>query len=724
MRRFFPHSFSFACLVALPWLASCHKSGGTPAAAAPPNVAVSPAVAVPVIDTTAFSRQPYLQLATPTGMHIVWRQLTLGTPMVRWGTLATDLSGEATLDHGIIQRQLAAEGPGSAGTQPLHSAPPQTHQFETSITGLQPDRKYYYTILDGSKPLTTVGEEFTFRTLPTPGTARPGWFWVAGDGGTGGSIQAAVHTAMVNFTQQKNVVLDGFLHVGDMAYTKGLDSEFQGRFFAMYGETMRHTVCWPAMGNHEGLTSKGEVGVGPYYDSFICPTQGEAGGVASGREAYYAFDFGQIHYVVLDSCGESFTKKSHGLTALGEAMMQWLKADLEKAQAQWIIAYWHHPPYTKGSHDSDTEADFESGVMREKFLPMLESAGVDLVLSGHSHIYERSMLIDGAYSTPTVARNVVFDDGDGDPKGDGAYTKSAGQHPHEGFVAIVTGNAGTTLKRGGTIPLFKKIILEHGSVLFHVEGETLDGLMLNRDGKERDHFTIKKSGSVAARERLANPKAAPPMPEVRTVKADGTAGEDKEKDKERDKEVAEKDPSAPTDGKSDQRSKVPAPEKFTDVIKRGDTWKYLLNMQPPNWNEVGFDDKDWLSGPAGFGYGDDDDATTVLVKGKDALLRLRHEFTLPEGADVKKLGLLVSYDDAFVVWINGKEVTRSLNITGVGTAAVVHSPHEANGIFEYFPLEKAAELIHPGVNVIGISGYNDDLNSSDFSLSPQLILSN
>ena len=94
-------------------------------------------------------------------------------------------------------------------------------------------------------------------------------------------------------------------------------------------------------------------------------------------------------------------------------MDTWLKADLEQTTADWLVAYFHHPPYTKGSHDSDREKQLVE--MRTYVMPILESGGVDLVLTGHSHIYERSMLMDGAYATPTVAENVILDDGDGDP---------------------------------------------------------------------------------------------------------------------------------------------------------------------------------------------------------------------------------------------------------------------------------------------------------------------
>jgi hypothetical protein len=67
--------------------------------------------------------------------------------------------------------------------------------------------------------------------------------------------------------------------MGDMAYTDGKDNEFQRGFFNAYETTLRHTVCWPTMGNHEGHTSRGKDGVGPYYDAYVVPTRGEAGGL-------------------------------------------------------------------------------------------------------------------------------------------------------------------------------------------------------------------------------------------------------------------------------------------------------------------------------------------------------------------------------------------------------------------------------------------------------------
>jgi len=266
----------------------------------------------------------------------------------------------------------------------------------------------------------------------------------------------------------------------------------------MYEPTLRNTVCWGSMGNHEGKTSKGSTGTGPFYDAFISPINAEAGGLPSGKEAYYSFDYGKVHFICLDS--HDLDRRPSG------EMAQWLKADLEKTKAKFLVAFFHHPPYSKGSHNSDVEHRLIE--MREHIMPILESGGVDLVFTGHSHIYERSMLIDGAYQTPSVAEGVILDDGDGDPNGDGSYKKSSGLRPNNGHVSIVTGHGGTKVKRSGTHPLMRRIIVKHGSCLITIKDNTIVGKMLGADGKIYDNFAIKKSGHVQAAP-VKNPWQAP-----------------------------------------------------------------------------------------------------------------------------------------------------------------------------------------------------------------------
>src|SRR4030095_7709619 len=80
------------------------------------------------------------------------------------------------------------------------------------------------------------------------------------------------------------------------------------------------------------------------------------------------------------------------------AQAQWIKKDLEafkNTKRGWVVAYWHHPPYTMGSHNSDKEDDLT--MIRERFIRILERYGVDLIICGHSHLYERSRLMNGHF---------------------------------------------------------------------------------------------------------------------------------------------------------------------------------------------------------------------------------------------------------------------------------------------------------------------------------------
>ncbi|MEO2114570.1 MAG: metallophosphoesterase, partial [Acidimicrobiales bacterium] len=255
----------------------------------------------------------------------------------------------------------------------------------------------------------------------------------------------------------------------------------------VYQPTLQNTVVWAAMGNHEGYSSNGKTEDGPFYDAYVSPTGGEAGGVPSGTEAYFSFDYGNIHFICLDS---------HDLSRFPDGLMaRWLEQDLRATEADWLIAYWHHPPYTKGTHDSDVE--LRQIEMREQIMPILEARGVDVVLTGHSHVYERSMLIDGAYSTPTTNVGVVLDDGDGHRDGDGAYRKSDGLNEHEGTAQIVTGHGGAGgVRRSGVMPIMRQTLLEHGSMIIDIEGDTLTSRMIGASGEIRDEFNLVKKGRV------------------------------------------------------------------------------------------------------------------------------------------------------------------------------------------------------------------------------------
>ena len=456
---------------------------------------------VTIASEQVLTRGPYLQSATTNSIVIVWRTSSPSAPSVRIGdsfaalnrlvvgsSIKLRVSADVNAPKYIARLYQEPEAE-TAKRNPDDEDPstaPSTYQYEARIKGLKPATRYYYSVHAGKQLLAGGDKNHYFETLPPQGSDADLRIWVVGDSGNGEQDQKDVYLAMQEFTQETKRDLNLYLHVGDMAYGYGADAQFQRNFFDIYQDTLRNKVCWPAMGNHEGKTSRGLFGTGPYYDAYVIPTAAEAGGLPSGTEAYYSFDIADVHFVCLDS--HDLDRSPNG------AMAQWLIADLEETQQEWLIAFWHHPPYTKGSHDSDAEQQLIE--MRTHFMPILESYGVDIVLSGHSHIYERSMLVDGAYATPTVAEGVVVDDGDGNPNGDGAYQKSDGLNPHEGTIAIVTGHGGAGLTRRGTMPIMREIIVEHGSVILDIRGDTLTGTMVNKNNVERDVFRIVKRGKV------------------------------------------------------------------------------------------------------------------------------------------------------------------------------------------------------------------------------------
>src|SRR6185295_112429 len=204
---------------------------------------------------------------------------------------------------------------------------------------------------------------------------------------------------------------DVWLMLGDDAYDTGTDAEFQAAVFDMFPTYLRQTPLWSAIGNHETAQATNPPLSIPYFQMFSFPTNGEAGGVPSGTEKYYSFDYGRIHFIALDSMTSSRQP--------GSPMLTWLLNDLESTSQDWIIAFWHHPPYTKGSHNSDTETELIE--MRQNVLPILEAGGVDLVLTGHSHCYERSFFINGHYGSSTTFNNTMkIDGGSGREDGTGS----------------------------------------------------------------------------------------------------------------------------------------------------------------------------------------------------------------------------------------------------------------------------------------------------------------
>ncbi len=404
------------------------------------------------------SRGPYLQVGSPTGVTIRWRSNVATDSRIRYGTSVGSLSSSVT--DAVV-----------------------TTEHEITLSGLLPGTRYYYAYGATTYDLDGDDADHYFDTSPVTASQSPVRIWVIGDSGEANQNATDVYNAYRNHPGADNT--DVWLMLGDNAYNSGTDAEYQAAVFDMYPEMLRNTVLWSTRGNHDDIHAGAN---NDYYEIFTMPTLGESGGLASGTEAYYSFDYANIHFVCLDSDGTS--------PFIGQPQMNWFEADLAATSQDWVIVFWHHPPYTKGSHDSDNPLDSGGRMtqMRLNAVQVIANIGGDLVLGGHSHAYERSFLLDGHYGTSgALVDSNRIDIGDGSESGDGPYVKlSLGTAPHEGSVFSVVGSSAKL--GGGSLdhPVMLTSLNVLGSMVIDIEANRLDAAFIDDNGIVLDEFTIIK----------------------------------------------------------------------------------------------------------------------------------------------------------------------------------------------------------------------------------------
>ncbi len=433
----------------------------------------------------SLTRGPYLQVGNETGVTVRWRTSVASNSMITWGTV-----------FGIYPNVV--------------SDATSTTEHILRITGLTPDIKYYYTIGNTTQVISSAITNY-FVTAPASTSTRKFRYVAIGDCGNASANQRDSKDAFLNYMNGTNV--DAMITLGDNAYSSGLDNEFQLEFFDIYkDDILKFNKLYMAPGNHDYGSTQANAGVrnNAYYNSFTAPVAAECGGVASGTEAYYSFDIGNVHFLSLDSYGKENANTTRIYDTLG-AQVTWIKNDLAVNTKRWVVAYFHHPPYTKTSHTSDTEQELID--IRERFIRILERYGVDMVLCGHSHGYERSYLLKGFYNTPASPLldanfNAATHTATGNTQNaryngtanSCAYTYNSGRYNH-GSMYIVAGSAG---QLGGTTAgyphdaMYYSNATNGGVLYFETDSNRLDAKFVSYNAAGdptpvlRDSFTIFK----------------------------------------------------------------------------------------------------------------------------------------------------------------------------------------------------------------------------------------
>lgn len=424
------------------------------------------------------TRGPYLQVIGTNSVVVRWRTATATDSKVSYGL---------TMSYGssVINTMVSTE-------------------HEISVTGLTQNTKYFYQIGTTADNIPSDTQTF-FKTAQPPGTTTDFTVWATGDFGSGSAGQAAVRDAYSTYTTTNlpNGKADFWIWLGDNAYNSGTSGEYDSYVFGVYPNILKNTPVFPAIGNHDYA----DVGNSfppitlpyptnfEYFSAFTMPQNGELGGVASNSKRYYSYDYGNTHFIVLDSYG--VVTNSNAVDAVNNPMYTWLRSDLIANSKKWTVCYFHHPPYSKGTHNSDTEVRMAN--MRQYYAPLLENYHVDLVLSGHSHVYERSYLLNGHFgleNTLTAAMKINNTLGDISPY----YTKSSVNGI--GTVYAVCGNSG----QGGIVgtaygyphdALPQSFNTFWGSMILTFKVNEIDAKFLTSTGTINDSFKIVKNSCIA-----------------------------------------------------------------------------------------------------------------------------------------------------------------------------------------------------------------------------------
>ncbi len=419
--------------------------------------------------TVTLTRGPYLQMVSQNTATLRWR---------------TNIPTDSKISVGTIHNNYTLSATNSLSAT----------EHEIQIRGLNSDSKYFYKFGSSTKTLQ-AGTDNYFITTPPANTTKKIRVAAFGDcGRNNNGVQTATLTAYRNYAGTNTAEL--LLLLGDNAYESGFDYEYQTNFFDPYNSTiLKNHALFTTPGNHDYYSATQTSRSHDYYKNFTMPKAAEIGGVASGTEAYYSFDWGNIHFLSLDSYGQEGSGTTRLYDTLG-AQVTWIKADLAANTKKWTIAYWHHPPFSMGNHNSDRESELIN--IRNNFIRILERYGVDLILCGHSHDYERSYLLKGYYGNEASFDTSVHTASTSTGKYDSTenscpYTTLSGTENH-GTVYVVSGSAGANGPVQASFPhnALPFSFNDGGMFYFEVEKNRLDAKFIRQDGNIADQFSIMK----------------------------------------------------------------------------------------------------------------------------------------------------------------------------------------------------------------------------------------
>ena len=231
-------------------------------------------------------RYPYIQSPDQSSVIIAWNTATAGAGTLNWGTSSASLNNTVS---------------DTASTQ-LHAL---------TITGLQPNTKYYYQAICGSFQ-SSVEYFFTAK----PDNVRQMDFVVYGDCGFNSSQQDSIATHMATINHDFGLV------VGDVDQITG--NNYDVNYFPHYTSMTKNVCHFTAIGNHDTLTNQTN-----YINQFYLPHNNPA-----NTELYYSFTWGHAKFIALDGNIDC---------SIGSAQYTWFENELKCNNSEWVFVFFHQP---------------------------------------------------------------------------------------------------------------------------------------------------------------------------------------------------------------------------------------------------------------------------------------------------------------------------------------------------------------------------------------------
>lgn len=288
---------------------------------------------------------------------------------IMWATVGDDIS---IVEYHTGDRQKAVKVEGEMRTLNTDNENGARYLHRVCLRNLQPQTKYFYNVHGES--IDTISDQYSFTTPPLL-SGNMHSYMVYGDLGTD------THDLQFLLQEALNEKYEAVFHVGDIAYDLNKEQGKVGDKFLQQIEKVAARMPYMTVpGDHER------------YDQFLHYryrfSMPNLPWPMPAEKLFYSIDIGPIHFVMYST--EVFFYDESNI----EDMLQWLKKDLDRANTQrsatpWIIAMGHRPMYCSVDGYSE-DCRLDNSLVRTSLEELFYSEGVDLVIAGHEHYYERT----------------------------------------------------------------------------------------------------------------------------------------------------------------------------------------------------------------------------------------------------------------------------------------------------------------------------------------------